>query len=191
MKFIKQNSYDIVKLIINQIGITIFSLVLLFTANSANLSPVFKTIFSVFSTLFYFSLLYTVSWEFGAKDKIKIDAGRYNVTKAKGLFLGLAANGINIILGIISVVSVGCYMASSAQWLAEIFGVANLLMRFLLAMYVGIIQAITGSLVGNVDFLWESVAYLVFPLIASLVVGFGYFMGAKDLRIFASNKNKN
>jgi FtsH-binding integral membrane protein len=103
MKFVKENSYDIVKLIINQIGITIFSLVLLFTANGANLPPVFKPLFSVFSTLFYFALLYTVAWEFGAKDKIKIDSGRYSATKAKGLFLGLWANCVNIFLAILNI----------------------------------------------------------------------------------------
>ena len=191
MKFIKENSYDIVKLIINQVGITIFSLVLLFTANGANLPPVFKPLFSVFSTLFYFALLYTVAWEFGAKDKIKIDSGRYSASKAKGFFLGLVANAVNIFLALISVISMAVYMLTSVQWLADVFGVVNLIMRFLLAMYVGMIQSLTASLSGNIDFLCESVAYLVFPLIASAVVAFGYFMGAKDLRIFSSSAKNN
>ena len=191
MKFIKENSYDIVKLIVNQIGITIFSLVLLFTAQGANLPAIFKPLFSVFSTLFYFALLYTVSWEFGAKDKIRIDSGRYNASKGKGLLLGLVANAFNILLGIISVVSMIIHMMTNAQWLADMFGVANLIMRFLLAMYVGIIQSLTSALAGNVDFLVESILYLVFPLVAAGVVGFGYFMGAKDLRIFSSSVKNN
>ena len=191
MKFIKENSYDIVKLIVNQVGITIFSLVLLFTAQGANLPAIFKPLFSVFSTLFYFALLYTVSWEFGAKDKIRIDSGRYNASKGKGLLLGLVANAFNILLGIISVVSMIIHMMTNAQWLADMFGIANLIMRFLLAMYVGIIQSLTSALAGNVDFLVESILYLVFPLVAAGVVGFGYFMGAKDLRIFSSSVKNN
>lgn len=191
MKFIKENSYDIVKLIVNQVGITIFSLVLLFTAQGANLPAIFKPLFSVFSTLFYFALLYTVSWEFGAKDKIRIDSGRYNASKGKGLLLGLVANAFNILLGIISVVSMIIHMMTNAQWLADMFGIANLIMRFLLAMYVGIIQSLTSALAGNVDFLVESILYLVFPLVAVGVVGFGYFMGAKDLRIFSSSVKNN
>ena len=191
MKFIKENSYDIVKLIINQVGITIFSLVLLFTAQGANLPAVFKPIFSVFSTLFYFALLYTVSWEFGAKDKIRIDAGRYSASKGKGILLGLAANAFNILLGIVSIVSMVIHMMTNAQWLADLFGVANILMRFILAMYIGMIQSMTTALSGNVDFLVESILYLVFPLVAVAVVGFGYFMGAKDLRIFSSTVKNN
>ena len=82
-------------------------------------------------------------------------------------------------------------MMTNAQWLADMFGVANLIMRFLLAMYVGIIQSLTSALAGNVDFLVESILYLVFPLVAAGVVGFGYFMGAKDLRIFSSSVKNN
>lgn len=187
MKFIKENSYDIVKLIVNQVGITIFSLVLLFTARGAELPEIFKTLFSVFSTLFYFALLYTVSWEFGAKDKIKIDSGRYKISKGKGILLGLCANAFNILLGIISVVSMLIHMMTNVQWLADMFGIANILMRFILAMYIGIIQALTSALAGNVDFLVESILYLAFPFVAIGVVTFGYFMGSKELRIFASN----
>ena len=191
MKFVKENSYDIVKLIVNQVGITIFSLVLLFTATGAKLPEIFRPIFSVFSTLFYFALLYTVSWEFGAKDKIRIDSGRYKISKGKGILLGLCANAFNIFLGIISVVSMIFHMTTKAQWLADMFGIANVIMRFILAMYVGIIQALTGSLSGNVDFLVESILYLVFPFIAIAVISFGYFMGAKDLRIFSASANNN
>jgi hypothetical protein len=81
-------------------------------------------------------------------------------------------------------------MLTNAQWLADMFGIANLIMRFLLSMYVGMIQSMTSALTGNMDFLVESILYLVFPLVAVGVVGFGYFMGAKDLRIFSSTVKK-
>ena len=59
MKFFKENSYDIVKLFIYQMGITIFSLVLYTAASAvedAALKLKLRIILSVFATLFYFAL---------------------------------------------------------------------------------------------------------------------------------------
>ena len=60
MKFFKDNSYDIIKLYINQIGIAIFSLVL-YTAigflEDAGLNLKLRVVLSVFATLFYFALI--------------------------------------------------------------------------------------------------------------------------------------
>ena len=191
MRFFKNNSYDIVKLFINQIGITIFSLVL-YTAvgfvEDKSLALSLKSALSAFSMLFYFALIYTVSWEFGAKDKVKIDSGRYKIPKLQGLYLGLAANAVNFILAGIAVASIAVYMLSSAEWLFTIFGIVNIIMRFLLSAYLGLIQGMTASFAGNVDFLYESIAYLAFPLLAVAVTVFGYYMGKNDRRIFSSSK---
>ena len=81
MRFFKENSESIIRLIVNQIGITIFSF-FLYTAlgvmqKEGESSPLhFKVLISAFCVLFYFVLIYTVVWEIGAKDKIRIDAGR-------------------------------------------------------------------------------------------------------------------
>ena len=95
MKFFKENSYDITKLFINQMGITIFSLVL-YTAigfiDDATLNLRVKVILSAFAAVFYFALLYTATWDFGAKDKIRIDSGKYSVTEFKGLLMSLIAS---------------------------------------------------------------------------------------------------
>ena len=72
MKFLKENSYDILRLYINQIGITIFSLVLYFSVGMLDdkvLSLRLKIAISVFAMLFFFALLYTAAWDWGAKDK--------------------------------------------------------------------------------------------------------------------------
>ena len=61
MKFFRENSYDIVKLFINQIGITIFSF-MLYTAvamiDNDSLFLKINVFVSVFAIAFYFSLLY-------------------------------------------------------------------------------------------------------------------------------------
>ena len=60
MKFLKENSYDIVKLFINQIGIAIFSTVL-YTAvgdiEDVALRSGIRIAISAFAMLFYFALL--------------------------------------------------------------------------------------------------------------------------------------
>ena len=81
MKHIKGNSYDVVRLIINQLGISIFALVLYIAMasvgeNNPSLHTGLKIASSVFSVFFYWMLIYAVMWEIGAKDRIKIDTGK-------------------------------------------------------------------------------------------------------------------
>ena len=110
MRFIKNNSYDIIKLYINQIGIAIFSLVL-YTAigmiDSETLPMPLKIGVSVFAILFYFVLIYTVMWEIGAKDKIRVDSGKEACFMSKGFLMGLFANLPNFIFTFICILGQG------------------------------------------------------------------------------------
>ena len=193
MKFLKNNSYDIIRLYINQIGITIFSLVLYFSITSladnpenGNLYLKVKLAISVFAVLFYFALLYTASWDWGANDKIRIDAGKMTKQAGKGALMSLVANSINFIL------AGGCVISeliapNSEGIITQIFRPILLLTN---AMYIGMIQALS-SLFTNV-FLVESVAYLLVPFLAVLATHIGYIFGMKYIKIFPSaNKKQN
>ena len=63
MNFFKENSYDIVKLYLTQIAISVFALIMYTSAGfiqaNTSLSATFQIIISIFSILFYFVLLYT------------------------------------------------------------------------------------------------------------------------------------
>ena len=68
MKFLKENSYDIIRLIINQVGITIFAFVIYTAVGSVKIESRLAVILlrvgiSVFSALFYYALIYTVAWD--------------------------------------------------------------------------------------------------------------------------------
>ena len=78
MKFFKQFSYDITKLFIYQVGMTVFGLILTFaTIMSRNGSRnTFTLIAGIFSACFYLYLVYAAVWDIGARDKIRIEAGR-------------------------------------------------------------------------------------------------------------------
>ena len=195
MKFLKENSYDVVRLFINQVGITIFALVL-YTAvgfvEDAQLSRSIKVALSLFATLFYFVLIYTVSWEYGAKDKVRIDTGKLKDDRFKGVKYGLFANLINIILALVSVITLGSYMISGSDGMFTVFGIVNMFMRFIMAMYIGMLQGVfaawNSTETQNLYFLGQSIGYIVFPFIAAGVVVFGYGMGKRNKRIFPSSK---
>ena len=195
MKFLKENSYDVVRLFINQVGITIFALVL-YTAvgfvEDTQLSRNIKVALSLFATLFYFVLIYTVSWEYGAKDKVRIDTGKLKDDKLKGLKYGLFANLINVILGLVSVITLGNYMISGSDGMFTVFGIVNMFMRFIMAMYIGMLQGVfavwNSTETQNLYFLGQSIGYIVFPFVAAGVVVFGYAMGKRNKRIFPSSK---
>ena len=189
VKFIKENSYDIVKLIVNQIGITIFSLVLYTAIGSIEDESLYSkimVIMSIFALLFYLSLIYTATWDYGARDKIRIDGGKLVPIKAKGLLLGLIANIPNIILSATAVISMLVYMSCGSDGAYSLFGISNLILRFVNAMHIGILQGIFAFLKDNNDayFLWQSVGYLISPAITMLVAHLGYEMGIREFRIF-------
>jgi hypothetical protein len=194
MRFLKENSYDIIRLYINQIGITIFSLVLYTSVSSLDkgLSLKLKIAISVFAILFFFALLYTVAWDWGANDKIRIDAGRMKKKRSKGAFLALLANLINFVLAGVCVISMALYMKGVSGAL-DILQIFNLILRLTNAMYLGVIQGIFASLQSNTELynLLQSIAFLAAPLFAIAATHVGYIFGLKNIKIFPSSKKSN
>ena len=188
MKFIKDNSYDIVRLFINQIGITIFSLVLYTAAGFVEDDALGSTIrlwLSVFATLFYFSLIYIVAWECGAQDSLKIANKRIERNPFKGFLMALTANAPNLFLAAVAVVCMIIYICSGSEVAYSIFGILNLVIRFILAMFLGIIQGIFSSFSGDVTsyYLWQTVGFFVAPLLSVAVTHLGYSLGLRELKL--------
>ena len=193
MKIIKDNSYDIVRLLVNQIGITIFAMMLYTAAgvveNEAFGDGVILAV-SVFSILFYLFLLYTAAWDLGAKDKIRIDSGRLEKCGYKGAVMALVANIQNFVLAICAVVTLGVFMASALDGFYSAFAVFNLIMRLFMSMYLGVIQAVCTAFKDshNLYFLTQSIGYLLAPALPILTTHFGYRMGLSERKIFGSKK---
>ncbi len=190
MRFLKENSYDILRLYINQIGITIFSLVLYTSVGALDksLSLKLQIAISVFAMLFFFALLYTVAWDWGANDKIRIDAGRMKKSTFKGAFMALIANAINFILAGVCVISMILYLNGSegALNVSQIF---NLLLRVTNAMYLGVIKGIFIAFKdAEIYNLVQSIAFLVAPILAIAATHIGYIFGLKNIRIFPTKK---
>ena len=83
-------------------------------------------------------------------------------------------------------------MMSGSDGMFTAFGIVNMFMRFIMAMYIGMLQGIFAAWnstdTQNLYFLGQSIGYIVFPFIAAGVVVFGYGMGKRNKRIFPSSK---
>ena len=193
MKIFKENSYDIVKLYVNQLGIMIFSMLLYTSVGSfenESLSTKLSVFVSVFSTCFYLVLVYYAMWEIGAKDKIRIDGGRMEPCKNKGLVMGLFANVPNFVLGVVSVLFLVIFLISGNDGIYAAFLVFNTIMRFHDSMLLGVITALvpgatsTGA-VDYTEFLIEAILFTVLPLISAAVTQLAYTLGTREKKIFS------
>lgn len=185
MNFIKEHIFDMVKLLLNQIGVTVFATVLTI-ATRAN--PTLLLCSSILSLGLYLFLQYCLCWEIGAKDKIKVDGGRMKEMSAKGLLLGFGANLPNIVLTLL----VGLGILINTAWSGSIAFISNILLRLLNGMYQGPIKLIGDAINKTVvlDSMYESLPtevtwwwYLVAMIPVILVCGLGYLLGSKNIRI--------
>ena len=203
MNFFKKNSYDIVRMFITQIGISIFALIMstAFSAMDIDKSSagfiVGKVAISVFSTAFYFILLYMSAWDWGAKDKIRIDAGKLSKNNAKLFLMALIANAPNIV---ISLVSAFC-LIFSACGITKFFYAAGSLLFFLLYflshMFYGTTSAIFDFLKNSEPgsnnsffFLMQLIVFILLYFVTMLVCHLGYSLGVREKRIFGFIKMK-
>lgn len=200
MKFLKENSYDIVKLFINQVGIAIFSIVL-YTAvgdiTDAALRTGIRIAISAFAMFFYFALLYTVCWEYGAKDKIRVDGGKAERTPLKGLVMSSFANLPNFLLTGIAIICLLISMNGGGETFKVIFSVLNLIFGLLESIYTGLVTGIfpvldsTASVAAqDMAFLYRTILYMLLPLLSIAVSHLGYAFGEREIKIFSS-KRKN
>ena len=186
MKFLKANFHDVLKLYVNQIGIVIFYAALLFPLETLGgeegIAPIWSVLASVLSMLFYYVLIYYVVWEIGAKDKIRVDSGRYEKTPTKGLLLGLFANTVNLVLGVLHLIFT--VLAFCIGVCVNVFGVFTVLTRWHSAFYLGTALGIVGfdntTSVAQITF---AVLYILLPLVSVGVTSFAYYMGSHEKRI--------
>ena len=189
MRFFKENSYDIVRLYINQIGISIFSMVLYTAVGTIELSSKLLDVgLSVFLLGFYFTLIYTASWEYGAKDKIRVDAGKIEPSHTKGIKLSLLAGVPNYLLSGLCLLFGLIYKATLSSGAGVVAVLLNTFMRLSMAMYLGVVQTAFGPFTSAADnsFAFQAAGFLVAHVFAVIVISLGYLLGSKDKRIFAA-----
>lgn len=192
-RIFKENSYDIVRLYVNQLGIMIFSM-LLYTAvgslRDEKLSSTLSIFVSVFSICFYLVLIYYVVWEIGAKDKIRIDGGRMEPITYKGALMGTFANVPNLLLGLLTTVFMIIFLVTRNDGVYAAFLIFNTITRFHASMYLGVITALVPGATNTADinyteFLVESILFTVIPLISIAVTHLAYYLGSREQKLLS------
>ena len=115
-QFLKENSYQSVRMMLYQVALTIFALMLIFAvtvygdkSNANNtLNDSLLAIVSILSVIFYLYLLYYLSYEMGQKDGLRIKGGRMHLFRWKGFFISLIANIPNLLLGLLEFIGDPC-----------------------------------------------------------------------------------
>lgn len=197
MKFLKDNSYDIVKFFIYQIGIAVFSLTLAIPLAAAienersDLLAQFGV--SALAIVFYCILVYTVSWEHGATDRIRIDSGKATREILKGGKIAFVASLPNFVLAAFAAVAALLY--SDGNVWASILGALLAILGLIESMYLGVVNFAVSSLPNpsSTFYFVMAIGYFVMPLVVVFASHLGYLFGDKGIRIFGfatGNKNK-
>ena len=199
MSFFKANSYDIVKIYITQIGISIFSTMMYLSAGMIKADSTvawwISLIISIFATGFFFALLYCTAWEWGGKDKIRADGGKIALDTAKGLKMGLIGNIPNFIFTVIAFVAFIICNTNKESFIGPAGAVCSVIIRFTASMYQGIVENSLSFLKGDgygefIFYIFQSAFFFVLALVSVLAVHIGYVMGAKETRILGIFKSK-
>jgi hypothetical protein len=180
--FFKENSYNMVKLFLNQIALTVFGTML---ALSTVKNPTLLLVTSIFSVLFYLYLVYSCGWEIGAKDKIRIDGGRIAPAPAKGFLIALIANVPNLLLAILMGIGAIISTSTGAKWAGDMSVVCNAIARLIEGMYLGIIKILEDRVFADAHIIdvWWWFIVITFPAI--ITGGISYLLGSKNFRILS------
>lgn len=177
--FFKENSYSMVKLFLNQIGITVFGTMLCMATQNNTALLIGSSILSIGMFLF---LNYTTIWEIGGKDKIRIDGGRLKPSATKGMFIAICANIPNYILAVL--IGIGAIIdTEGGQSMAVI---CNFIARLLNGMYLGIFSIAEHAIYGDTPLLINTWWWFIIITLPSVVTGIiAYNLGSKGIRISA------
>ena len=183
VRFFKENSYYIHRLIITHIGMSVFGLVLLLATNQ--ISSVLMLLASLFSTLFFGTLVYATLWDKGAKDKAALDAGRIHHGFGHGFFIAFLGEAISMLLCVLYFICALCVNIHA------LFGKIG-------AVLYTVLMLSDGCFIGTMFYLNPRAdnTALVAPiliagsLIVSLFGGAGYVLGVREIQLLPRVSHK-
>lgn len=176
---------------INQFGMMIFGLVLSFATvgmQGAFSDDLFLFV-SIFTICFYMVLIYYMVWELGARDIIRVEAGRMKYDRFYGTKIALLANLPNLLLAFVGLI--GYFLGHS---LAEfdfgkvMYSISHVISGFIQAPYLGVIKRTFEVLGLTNNYLADALIYFVTTIPAILVTSFAYILGCKNFRIIPQKK---
>ncbi len=179
VKFFKANSYEIVRLFVIQIGMTIFGLVVTSAAVMAfdgeNQKRFAQLFVSLFATVFYMFIVYTTAWEYGAKRQSE------GADASFGIKVSLLANFPNMLLGVLMLV--GLFRFTGVNFFVGMYDIALLLAGLLESTYLGFANFLTLPDAGSRNYIVAAIVYALTFLPAMLVTHVAYTFGRKNIRL--------
>ncbi len=187
--FFSKYSYDVIKMFVNQFAISIFGSMLAMATSFAG-NDVLTLVVSIFAIIFYLFLIYTMTWEIGAKDKISVDVGKKDYKPMTGLYLALLANIPNFLIA--GLYTVAYPTMSTAAWAGGIAAFASIASLILQGMYRGVMMTVYVGATPLMNLWWT---YFLIMVPSLFMTWLAYFLGHKNFRFFAfitqkSNDNK-
>ena len=181
MKFFKENSSVIARLIITHIGMSVFGLVIFLATNQQGDN--IMLIASIASLLFYGVIAYTTMWEYGSKDKPAIDAGRLDYKPSNAFLLALVAELVGVIIILVYLIS--SFYIDAFETAKQIYAISYLV------LYV--VQSCASGFMLFFHHLYEnalinSLCLMISPLLICICSMAGYALGAKGIHILPEKK---
>ena len=170
--FFERYSYESVRLLLNQVAISMFGFALAMSAVKAE-SDTLLLWSSIASIVFYLALTYGTAHKTGSGDRLSIEYGKIPFKPLRGLTVSLLANSINLLLALLITVGSLCHIPT----LEDIPGAIALLAQ---GMYQGVLAVIKIGEQPLNEMWW---AYFLITVPAMLVATVGYIAGAKDFHI--------
>ena len=187
MTWFKNNSYAIVKMMIYQFGVAILGIILTFATIEKDSLMLMVSIYTV---VFYVILLYMMTWEIGAKERIRADAGIVRFDRFDGIKLSLCANIPNFLILLLYFIGFlfGVVLAEHgwAQGMVAVMHTVGIVWE---SMYTGIIRSLIPDAASSLSG-WYVLAYALTPLPSILASALGYGLGSRNKRIFGKLTGK-
>lgn len=182
--FFRNYSYGIIKMFVNQFAISIFGAVLSMATEKAG-NTALSIAVSCFAILFYLFLIYTMTWEIGAKDRIHVDMGKKKYKPHTGLLMSLVANVPNLIVAVLFVIAYP-FMAT-ATWAGNLAFVSKIIAIFIQGMYFGCVTTIQIAGVA-LNQMWITYFLIIVPSLVTSWVA--YYLGHREIRLMSKLTQK-
>lgn len=192
MRYFREHSRLISRLFINQVGMTIFGVILtLAVMRSTDNNLTLTVAVSIFSILFYLCLIYNVMWEEGARNVIRVNAGRMEKIPCFSLKAALFASVPNFVLAALLVLGYVLAYPLALDFGKSLYATMHIILGLFEAMYVGLFGAVLGAFPDTAtQSLVACGLYTLSSLPMILVSMLAYRFGEKSIYIFGKRKPK-
>lgn len=178
--FFSENGYEIVKLIVTHLCLSIFGIMVSIPFDAENVSGRFFCLgLGICAVLLYAYLIYTQIWEIGARDGINVRAGSRKNTPLRGLAIALTASILDFLLG--GAYTILYYYQAYSPALSNASIVVGLVTSLWEGVYLGIWRAAFHS---------YPIYFVFAPLFPILVAEGAYLLGLRDFKLFRKAPHK-